>query len=355
MRSGAAIARMRARAQRLHDPVSRGPADVVRTMLAVQSQEFAVARWSVGQRGNGIADADVVRAFDAGEILRTHVLRPTWHFVGPEDIGWLLILTAPRVLRQAAYGHRQCGLEAETFVRAEGVIAKELADGQPLTRAELGQRLQAEGLPSSGVCLGHVMGHAELVGLVCSGPMRGKQHTYTLLEERAPNARTMDRDHAVAELVERYFVTRGPATVKDLMWWSSLTGADIRTGIEAAGDALRSETIDGRPYWRAADASPSRTTTRVDLIQVYDELAVSYQESRDALGAPAFVDRIPSAPVHGVLLGGQFVGRWRPVPDATGVVIETLLHRPLHAAETQALDREIARYGRFLGVPATRR
>ena len=222
-------------------PRPAAPADVVRWFGAVQAQDFGPAKWSLGQRLPGTTDAEVQRAFDAGQFLRTHVLRPTWHFVTPDDIRWLLQLTGPRVHAANAYAYRRAGLDDHALAKAHDLLAEALDGGEHRTRKELAGVLGGAGLPTAGFALGYVLMHAELDGLICSGAMRGKHHTYTLLERRVPPAPARDPDEALAKLVTRYFTSHGPATAKDLRWWSSLTLRDIARGVELAGDRLRRE------------------------------------------------------------------------------------------------------------------
>ena len=176
---------------------------VVTWLCAVQAQDYGPAMWSVGQRSTGLTEADVERAFAAGEILRTHVLRPTWHFVAPKDILWLLELTRPRVQALSAFGVRREQLDAETFRRAHGAFVQALQGGQQLTRNELGVRLREAGIEAQGTRLAHILMRAELEALICSGVPRGKQHTYALLDERVPPARRLTREKALGELTCR--------------------------------------------------------------------------------------------------------------------------------------------------------
>ncbi|HSJ52566.1 MAG TPA: winged helix DNA-binding domain-containing protein, partial [Anaerolineae bacterium] len=217
--------------QWITEPKPARPADVVARLGAVQAQDYAGAKWAVGLRLQGATDDDIDRSFAAGEILRTHVLRPTWHFVLPADIRWMLELTAPRVHAASAYMVRKLELDEDTFRRSNDALARALEGGHHLTRQELRGVLEQAGIAvHDGLRLGYLMMQAELDGVVCSGPRRGKQFTYALLAERAPQARRLDRQEALAELAGRFFATRGPATVHDLAKWSSLTVADARDG-----------------------------------------------------------------------------------------------------------------------------
>ncbi|MGH9175884.1 MAG: winged helix DNA-binding domain-containing protein, partial [Vicinamibacterales bacterium] len=244
--------------QRLHTQCLAGtpfgqPEDVVQSLLGVQSQDFPGASWSVGQRVAKGAEANVRQEFDAGRILRTHVLRPTWHFVTPADIRWLVRFTAPRVHALNAHMYRKLELDEETFTRAHQVFGETLAGGNQLTRAELGALLAQNGIAPAGQRLAYIVMHAELETLICSGAMRGKQHTYALLDERAPRARPLDGDEALAELTRRYVTGHGPTTERDLAWWASLTLAQVRRGLDIVSAEFESVELDGQVFWHGPD------------------------------------------------------------------------------------------------------
>jgi len=103
--------------QQIAHSAFREPAEVVNWMVAMQSQEFAMAKWAIGLRLNGVSKKEIEKDFDEGKILRTHLMRPTWHFVAPEDIRWMLALTAPRVNGWNAFMYRKCELDAKIFKR----------------------------------------------------------------------------------------------------------------------------------------------------------------------------------------------------------------------------------------------
>ncbi len=224
-------------------------------------------------------------AFARGDILRIHVLRPTWHFVTADDIRWILALTAPRVHQANRYPYRQVGMDEATIARSNETLASVLADGEPRTRRELGEALAGAGVDEAkGVRLAHLMMHAELEALVCSGPRRGKQHTYALVSQRAPHARKLSGDEALAELTRRYFIGHGPATVRDFSWWSGLTVAQVRQGLALVEDELERDEDDGGAPWYAAPTRPrAADPAGCRLIPMYDELGVAYKDQRMVL------------------------------------------------------------------------
>jgi Winged helix DNA-binding domain len=199
------IAYQRLHNQRISSTTFATPAEVVGWLGAVQSQDYAGAKWAVAQRTHSLTDAALDQAFAEGSILRTHVLRPTWHFVTPADIRWMLALSAPRVHQLNSSMYRKCELDDATFARSNAALANALQGRKQLTRSELATALAHVGIHADGFRLSYLMMYAELEGLICSGGRRGKQFTYALLEERVPQAQHLDNDQALAELVTRYF------------------------------------------------------------------------------------------------------------------------------------------------------
>jgi hypothetical protein len=325
--------------------------DVVRWLGAVQSQDFAGARWALAQRCGTTTSAALDQLYSDGKILRTHVLRPTWHFVAPEDIRWLLALTGPRVSRLMANYNRLQELDEAVFASSNAALARALKGGAHLTRRELAGVLQDAGIATPQLRLGFLVMRAELDAVICSGPRRGNQFTYALLEERAPAARTLHRDEGLAELVRRYFTSHGPAQPRDFAWWSGLTLADARAGLEMVGGDLVSEVIAGQPHWRAADSKPAPGAPApvVHLLPNYDEYTVGYRDHSAILDRA----RVPTHSVlgHVVTVDGQVRGGWRRSIAKGEAVVEVKLPEPLTSAERGALERAVARFGRFLRMP----
>ncbi|HWM84493.1 MAG TPA: winged helix DNA-binding domain-containing protein [Kofleriaceae bacterium] len=340
------IALERLHAQHLLRPLAT-PVDVVSHLCAVQAQDFAGARWALGLRARGCVEADVDRAFDSGAILRTHVLRPTWHFVTPADLRWLLALTAPRVHAASAYAYRTLELDEATSALGVATIARALEGGNHLTRDELATLLAAAGIVASGPRLGYVMMRAELDAVICSGPRRGKQHTYALFDERVPAAPARSREEALAELARRYVAGHGPAQAADLAWWSGLTVADARRGLELAG--MPSQVVNGKTYWTGPRRRQAGAGAMVHLLPNYDECLIAFKDRSDALD-PRVVDRnVEVLSHHFVLSNGRLVGGWRRVQSKAAVLVECRLLAELDRAELEALHGAAARFGRFLG------
>ena len=351
----AEIARLRLHNQRLSSTTFHTAQQVVTHLGAVQSQDYAGAKWAVGQRMVEASDAALEQAFNDGCLLRTHVLRPTWHFVSPEDIRWMLKLTAPRVHAANAFAYRQSGWDTTTFKNSNRVLEKTLRDGKQLTRAELGSALDKAGITAEGVPLGYLTIYAELEGIICSGVRRGKQFTYALLDERAPQAKSLTREEALAELTRRYFMSRGPATLQDFVWWSGLSMADARKGLELVKVELRQQTIDDQTYW-LGDSIPKIKDKpgTVCLLPDYDEYLVAYADRRSAFDT-THTDKLDSRGMvlaqYTMVLDGQVTGTWKRILKARQVLMEMVCFRVLGKVEKQAVTEAAEGYGKFLGLP----
>lgn len=349
----AGIARARLSNQLLGSTKRRKPGEVVAWLGAMQAQDFAAAKWAVGLRTYEATDTDVEAAFNEGRILRTHVMRPTWHFVAPKDIRSLLALTAARVHQTSGRVYRRLGFDGPLLNRCHRLLSQALRDRTFLTRAELAGRLRAHRIEADGLRLAYLLMHAELEGLICSGPRQGKQFTYALLDERAPPARMPRGDEALRDWTLRYFTGHGPAQVKDFAWWSGLTTEQARRGLELAASKLTSDVSEGNTYWFAPDSAPSvPPAPNAWLLSIYDEYTIAYGD-RSVLGSrPAFQRLLSIGPAMPAVLivDGTLAGTWRRVVGTETVEIRMKLFRPLGRSERRAVAAAAGRYGAFLGL-----
>ncbi|MFL5481427.1 MAG: winged helix DNA-binding domain-containing protein [Gemmatimonadaceae bacterium] len=329
------------------------PAEVVSILGAVQAQDYASAKWGIAQRTIGATDADVEREISDARILRTHILRPTWHFIAAVDIRWMLELTAPRIRAAVGSYDRKLGIDADVRRKTRAVLSQALRGGNHLTRVELAKELANGGVRAEGTqLLAHLMMHAELDGLVCSGVRRGKQFTYALVDECVPATRYLMRDVALQRLATTYFRTRGPATEEDFAWWSGLTKADARGAVHTV-EGLESEVIAGRTYWYSTLGAPTEQPV-VRLLPSYDEYLVSYRD-RSAMQRrvdPAKVgESFDFLGSYVITLNGQIVGRWaRSIgSDAVEVTVQPFVR--LSRVELDAVEEQTNRYAHFLRLP----
>jgi hypothetical protein len=241
----------------------------------------------------------------------------------------------------------ELGLDAKTLMRANDVIAEALATG-PRTRRELAEILEAHRISVAGQRMVYLLMHAELQAVICSGPMKGKQHSYALFDDRVPIEKDPPHD-AAAALAHRYFSTRGPATLKDFVWWSGLNTPEARRALEGVSSDLSSRVIDDRTYWFTDQGAP-RPRPSIHLVQCFDETIISYTQTRDVLqtassrfAVPGYIDGFQ----HVVLLDGRLLGHWRYLPGRSGGRVETRIEKSLDREERSMLGDAIDRYLRF--------
>jgi hypothetical protein len=348
------VARLRLNNQGVGLSRFKNPADVVRWFGAVQAQDYLGSLWALGLRLRGANEVEVERAVAERAIVRTWPMRGTLHFVAAEDVRWMLGLLGARTLARAAGRYRQLGLDAATFAKSRRVLERALR-GRQLTRSELAAALERQGIATDSQRLIHLLNRSALEGLTCYAARRGRQFTFALLDEWAPSNRSLTREEALAELAARYFRSHGPATLQDFVWWSSLTTADARAGLEMIRPRLLCEIIDGRTYLLSS-STPAFAEGKLaaHLLPAFDEYTVAYkdrgavlQHSHTRVANAAFAVLGPT-----VVLDGQAVGTWKRTLKRGSVVIETSLWRNLKRGERSALDAAAQKYGEFLGLPA---
>ncbi|MEO6605953.1 MAG: winged helix DNA-binding domain-containing protein [Aeromicrobium sp.] len=317
--------------------------DVVRQLGCVQSQLYDMGLWAIARRTNGVTKADLDAAFARGDFLRTHVLRPTWHFVDPSDIHWLLKVTAPRILQLISSSNNSIGLTPEKLDRSAEAIVAAMQDGRARTRAELGTALDEAGIEHAGQLI-HIAMHAEIMQLIVNGPMRGKQHTYVLLDSVVQAPPIQPRDELLALIARRYARGHGPIRAKDLAWWTSLTLTESRRAIELG--ELRPMGIDGETYWshdELVESAPAAAT----LLSNFDEY-ISY--ARDAVDYTLF-NGTPDEMMRssGLLaIGGQLAGTWTRTIKSKTVDIKVASSPRVTPAIKRALEAEAEAFGRFV-------
>jgi hypothetical protein len=321
---------------------------------AVQAQDYPGAKWAIGQRMRHATDEVIEQAFTEGSILRTHVLRPTWHFVAPADIRWMLELTAPRVKGAIGFNCRRMSMDDALFKRTQKALVAALRGGRQLTRDALRHVIQRAGIATDDVRLVLILMRAELDGVICSGARIGKQFTYALLDERVPGGNALTRDEALAELSRRYFTSRGPATVQDFVCWSGLTAADAKAGIEMAGRRLVREAIDGTTCWRSSSTQAvARGPGTAYVLPAYDEYLVAYKDRSAAIDPAHSAEGTNLILGPTIVLNGRVVGTWKPVPAKDAVIVTLNPFAALRGTARQAILNAARRYGTFLGKTVT--
>jgi hypothetical protein len=347
------LAALRLKNQRISATRFECPEEVAAWMGAMQAQDYAQAVWAVGLRTRAATLADVERAIADGRLLRTWPMRGTLHFVTPRDAKWMLALSGARQTAAARGRHRQLELDAATFERAHQAFHDALNGGKRLPRPQMMQLLEQAGISTAGQRGIHIIGQAAQSGLLYIGPKEGKQHTFGLLDELVPDAKTLPREEALAELARRYFTSHGPASERDFAWWSGLTLTDARAGL-AATQGLASISVEDREYWLAAtaldDADPN--PAGVHLLPGYDEYFIGYTD-RAAVVTP---ENLPKIVPGGngmfypmLVVDGQIVGTWKRALKKQDLRLSIEPFGPVKINAGQ-LSEAAERYSRFLGL-----
>ena len=336
----ARIASQRTHNQRIASAGPRDAAALVAWFGAIQAQDYPAARWALGLRmPEGAMATDIDGAVDSARLVRTHVLRPTWHFVAASDVHWMLDLTAARVQQKLAFAYRYYELDASMRVKAARAVERAVAGGVHLTRDELGARLADAGVAVQGVRLALLTIYAELERVICSGRHRGARATYALMADRTPKPEALPRDEAIAELTTRYFRSHGPATIRDFVWWSGLTAADAKRGLDIV--RARSASVDGYAYWTYGAPRRSARRATVALLPRFDEYLVAYRD----------LDAVPrgrGALEEAIVVAGQVAGTWSARSRGSARVVEVKPQRRFTDREWRGISAAAARYGRFL-------
>lgn len=350
------IAQSRLYYQQIAQTKFKTPGQVVAWLGALQAQDYAGAKWSIGLRLPDATDTDIEQAVADKTIIRTWPMRGTLHFVASKDVHWLLELLTPRIIAQAAGRHRQLELDEATFSRSKELFAKALQGGKQLTRDEMYQLLERNNISPAGQRGYHILWRSAQEGLICFGPPSGKQQTFTLLDEWVPQGKSLTRDEALAELTRRYFTSHGPATLQDFGGWSGLTMTEVRAGVDMVKTQLRQEIVNGQTYWMSPDGPVTANhSPAIHLLPGFDEYMLGYKDRSAVLEAEHAQKIVPGN--NGMfsatlVIEGRIAGTWKRTFKKDKVVIEVNPFTPLSEAQSQAVAITAEHYGRFVGKSA---
>jgi Winged helix DNA-binding domain len=341
------IIRLRLVNQQLTRSDFTDPQGLIRWMGCIQAQDYGAAIWAIGNRIKRIGCSDIENDFNQGKILRTHILRPTWHFIAPEDIRWMMKLTGGKVRRFLQRYFKKNGVEEKDLKVSKKIFERALAGGRWLTRPTLKEMLKRKKINTDEIRMAFHLMDAELEGLICSGPRQGKQFTYALLEERVPAFKPIEGRDAICEMTKRYFQSRGPATQKDFCWWSGLSAQQTKLGLEMNEKNMACEKINGAGYW-FYEGKAQLKTTGIQLLPVYDEYAVGYH-NRSAIIHPDHRHLSGSGIFRPVIVHqGKIAGLWKKTAGKGKILIEKQLFTPMNQTAGAALKKAEKAYERFL-------
>jgi hypothetical protein len=284
-------------------------------MGAMQAQDFNMAKWAVGIRLPSATRQQIEDALDRGDILRTHVMRPTWHFVAPEDIRWMLRLSAGRVRAANDSFGKSLGITEAAYNRSNALLEKTLAGNRSLTKQELAAVFSKKRLPADAPCLNRFLQRAETEGIVCSGKTKAGKTTYALLEERVPPAREPGREESLARLAAKYFQSHSPASLQDFAWWSGLAARDAAKAVDfIKRDLIADKYKDAcLLLHQSLGNTVAAQDDNVHFLPAYDEYLISYKDRSAVLPrshySKAFSNNGLFYPV--IMHRGKIVGNWK--------------------------------------------
>jgi len=334
--------------QQVQEPTISDPEKLVAWMGAMQAQDFPMAKWAIGIRTGVTNQNAIINAIDKGHIIRTHVLRPTWHFVAAKDAQWMLDLTAPYIKRSLVSRHRELEITTALLKKSYRVMEKVLSGGVQLTREALVGKLTAAKIATHDQRAVHILLHAELDRLICSGALQGNKNTYALVAERIQNPLSLDHEQALATLAARYFTSHGPATAQDFTWWSGLPATEARKGIESIKGNFRSEKIEGQTYWFHSGKNIGRERPdTVHLLPAFDEFIISYKDRTACL---PLINHKTTISMNGffrpvVVINGKVTGVWKRSVAKKKVVLEMEFFPKEKAHKKKELKELIAAAG----------
>lgn len=290
------------------------PQEVVSWMGAMQAQALDMAKWGIGARLKGGAVKDIEEALNTGKVIRTHILRPTWHYVAAEDHRWMFDLSNPQI-KPIYIGYcKTVEADESEILRGIPLVEKALSDGKHLTKEDIGDFLRGRNMTTDATLLNLIITRAEMEGILCNGKVLGNKQTYTLLDEWVPRQPELCREEALERLARRYFTSHGPATIPDFAWWSGLSITDCRKAVGMIRYDFVCENLNGREFWMRNDirTSPSDMVSAL-LLPPFDEFVVSYKDRSEIVHETHHGKVMTKNGIFSptVMLNGEIVGSWK--------------------------------------------
>ena len=353
------MGRLRLASQGLLGPGLGSVPEAVRWMAASQAQDLQAALWAIGLRVPGSGLTEVRAALDSGSVVRSWPMRGTLHLVAPEDLRWMLDITAERLTRSIAGRHRELDITWADIEKCRDVALDRVAGGGPVSRTELFSVFESAGQPTTGQRGIHILGtlcrHAWLV----QGPLAGNQQLLVAFDDWIPVSRKLERQDAIAEFMLRYFLSHGPATVRDFAWWTQIPLTEVRAAFDQIRGRLVELEFGGASYWMSPetaslldDGVPGQRS--VILLPGFDEFVLGYTD-RSLVLAPEHANKIVPGG-NGVfkktiVAGGEVIGTWaRAGTSRSAAVVPELFDEssPLGPAAQTAFNKAAEQYLAFL-------
>lgn len=345
------IANIRLISQKIINSNLKTPKEVVNYMGAMQAQDFNMSKWAIGIRIPASTEEKINSAINNGEIIRTHLLRPTWHFVSNDDIYWMLELSAQKIISSLKSRHKQLGLDEKIFSKSNKIIENAFLKKVNLKRSELKAELEKSKIILNDNRAAHLLLRAELDGIICSGREKGNQNTYALLSKRVSKKEILSREESLAKLAQKYFNSRFPVTLKDFIWWSNLSAAEAKKALELIKSELISLKIGNEIYWLPADYSiPKNYKKSYRLLPAFDEFIISYKDRTGIINSKDHKKAISSNGIFwpAVSANGKIIGTWKRIIKKDKVEVQINFFEKTNKAAISLIKKESLKFSNFL-------
>ncbi len=336
--------------QQIENSTFKSPKELVSWMGAMQAQDFPMSKWAIGLRTLNSTVESIEAAYNRGDIIRTHLLRPTWHLVSSDDIYWIQQLTAPHIKPVFKVNNKLLELTEELYSKSNRLLEKVLSNGLSLTREELIREYDNIHIRTDQNRLSHFLMNAELEGIICSGPLKANKLTYCLLEERVPTKKLLNREESLAELAKRYFKSHSPATLRDFIWWSGLSITNAKNALEMIKSGLISESINSETYWFSDSFHKNNENFSIHLLPAFDEFLIAYKDRSASITITnnkiAISDNGIFRPI--IVVNGHVTGLWKRSIQKDKILIETNLFEEHEDFIKTEIEKKIKHYADFL-------
>lgn len=351
------IATLRLFNQQISVPEFTDANALLKHMGAMQGQDFRSAIWAVGLRLKNANISAVEKAYNSGDILRTHAMRPTWHIVARENLSWLLDLTAPHVFTHTKGRHRNLELTSQILKKCHTILEKELEGSVHLTREEILRVFTQHKLPVAALQLSHILMDAELHKIICSGKLKNNKITYALFHERILKPQKLSHEEAIIELAKIYFTSHGPALMEDFQWWSGLSSGKIKLAAATIEKEFSVRIINDKKYYFSEEVKPlSKGINTHYLLPAYDEFIISYKDRSGLFTDHSYAKAISNNGIFRPVIAdnkGRAIGIWSQTTKPNQRLLEFQFFESIDQKISRAIEKEITRYAEFNGIQVT--
>lgn len=328
------------------------PSEIVSWMGAMQAQAFEMAKWAIGVRLKNSTVGSVEKALNSAQIIRTHILRPTWHFVSAEDIHWMFELSNPRVKPIYISYCKMSGIDESIISKTNKMMEKLFENEKHLTKNEIGEALENRKIKIEPQLLNAIISRAEMEGIICNGKIKGNKQSFTLLHEWVPKKNSISKEEALERLARKFFTSHAPASLQDFAWWSGLTATECKRALELIKHDFVSETINERIVWLKNDTQIVETTELSNLLlPPFDEFVVSYKDRSEIIEKNHYGKVMTKNGLFDptIMYNGEIIGSWKKTTKKNKFEIDLSFFEKTSKKKQDLYKKELVRLNAFWG------